>query len=98
MWPQTPSALMEAQEELASARPAPWRPAEARPLVAACFVCFGRRAPRRLQQGEPAWVGAVSMEAGRRVVDTVVVRGETRAPYEPALLALREDGAAAAVG
>jgi deoxyribonuclease V len=87
MWPRTAAELVRVQLELGELTPPPWRPAGPRPLVAGCFVCFGRRGPGR---GEPAWAAAALTRGDRRHVATVVVTGTARAPYEPGLLALRE--------
>jgi deoxyribonuclease V len=90
MWPETPLDLVRLQRELASRRPAPWRPSGPRPLVAGCFVCFARGASGRGHAGERGWAGAALMRADRHLAGTAVVAGEAAAPYEPGLLALRE--------
>jgi deoxyribonuclease V len=89
-WPSTPAELVRLQRELAIARPAPWRPARARPLVAGCFVCFARSAGGRGHAGERGWAAAAVMRADRSLGGTACVRGEAVAPYEPGRLALRE--------
>lgn len=90
MWPGTAPELIRAQHELARMEPPPWRPREPRPLVAGCFVCFGRGQGGRGSAGEPGWAAAVLMTGDRRPVGTAVVSGSAGAPYEPGLLALRE--------
>jgi deoxyribonuclease V len=90
MWPETPAELIRLQHELASAHPDLWHPAPARPLVAACFVCFARTVPAPGSAGEPGWGAATLMHSDRHVVGTAIVRGEAAAAYEPGLLALRE--------
>jgi len=87
MWPLDAESLMEAQRELAGARPEPWRP----PLdlrVGGCWVCFPRGLRGRGSAGDAAWVAAVVMR-GDRVVAQEVRRGAAGAPYLPGLLALR---------
>jgi deoxyribonuclease V len=90
MWPDTPSELIRLQRELASARPAPWRPSSPRPLVAGCFVCFPRGPSGPGRAGDRGWAGAALMRADRHLAGTAVVRGTAGAPYQPGLLALRE--------
>jgi deoxyribonuclease V len=90
MWPETASELIRLQRELASCRPAPWRPSGPRPLVAGCFVCFVRGASGPGSAGDPGWAGAALMRADRHLAGTAVVRGEAGAHYQPGLLALRE--------
>jgi deoxyribonuclease V len=85
MWPGTPAELVRAQQELAVQTPPAWRPPGPRPLLAACFVCFGRGAAK-----QSAWAAAVLMRGDRRFAGSAVVRGSAAAPYEPGLLALRE--------
>ena len=90
MWPKTPAELIRVQQELASRRPAPWRPVGPRPLIAGCFVCFAHGVRGRGYAGEPCWAAAAVMRADRQLAGTAIVRGEARAAYEPGLLALRE--------
>lgn len=90
MWPSTAPELVRVQRELAALAPPPWRPCDPRPLVAGCFVCFGRGALGRGEAGEAGWAAAVLMWSDRRPVGTAVVAGSAGAPYEPGLLALRE--------
>jgi deoxyribonuclease V len=90
MWPRTATELVRVQRELAALAPPPWRPAGPRPLVAGCFVCFGRRAAGSGGSGEPAWAAAALVRGNRRAAGTAVVAGRALAPYEPGLLALRE--------
>jgi deoxyribonuclease V len=78
------------QRELGALTPPLWRPAGPRPLVAGCFVCFGRGGAGPGRAGEPGWAAAVLMLGDRRHVATSVVTGTAGAPYEPGLLALRE--------
>ena len=63
--------------------PPPWRP-EAGLRVAGCFVCSARGKAGPGTAGEPAWAAAATETA------VAVVTGETGAPYEAGLLALRE--------
>src|ERR687898_2310063 len=90
MWPETPPELIRLQRELASWRPAPWRPSGPRPLVAGCFVCFARGASGSGRAPERGWAGAALMRADRHPAGTALVRGEAGPPYRPGLLALRE--------
>jgi deoxyribonuclease V len=89
VWPGTAAKLVRLQLELASQTPPVWRPSGPRPLVAACFVCFGR-GQRESREGEPGWAAAVLMRGSRRQAGSAVVSGSAAAPYEPGLLALRE--------
>ena len=95
MWPTTPSELIAAQRELAGARGTPWRPRVRRPLVAACFVCFGRG---RSGPVEGAWAAAALMHGDRHLLAVALVRGEAGYAYEPGLLALREGPASTTSG
>jgi deoxyribonuclease V len=90
VWPGTAAELVRVQHELAALRPPVWRPSGARPLVAGCFVCFGRGQRGPGWAGEPAWAAAVLMRGDRRQAGSAVVSGRAAAPYEPGLLALRE--------
>jgi deoxyribonuclease V len=87
MWPLDAESLMEAQRELAGARPEPWRP-PLDVLVGGCWVCFPRGLRGRGSAGDAAWVAAVVMR-GDQVVAQEVRRGAAGAPYSPGLLALR---------
>ena len=89
-WPETAAELVRVQRELASARPAPWRPSSTRPPVAGCFVCFARGVGGHGQAGERCWAAAALMRAGRELAATAIVRGAAGARYEPGRLALRE--------
>jgi deoxyribonuclease V len=90
MWPRTASELVRVQRELAVMSPPPWQPGGPRPLIAGCFVCFGRRRAGPGGAGEPAWAAAALVRGDRRHVHTAVVAGAAGAHYEPGLLALRE--------
>ena len=90
MWPRTASELVRVQRELGALTPPLWRPAGPRPLVAGCFVCFGRGGAAAGRPDEPGWAAAVLLRGDRREVGTAVVSGTAGAPYEPGLLALRE--------
>ena len=63
--------------------PPPWR-ANPGLRVAGCFVCSARGKAGPGSAGEPAWAAAATESA------VAVVTGETGAPYEAGLLALRE--------
>lgn len=88
-WPPTPEALMHAQERLGRAKPEPWAIPDYPPVVAGCFVCFGRGGSGAGSPGDQAWAAAVALH-GRRVLARSVVHGASGAAYEPGLLALRE--------
>src|SRR5437763_1585040 len=90
MWPETPAELTRLQRELASSRPAPWRPMGARPLIAGCFVCFARGVRGRGRAGERGWAAAALMRGNRQLTETAIARGEAGGPYQPGLLARRE--------
>jgi deoxyribonuclease V len=90
VWPSTASELVRVQLELGAMTPAPWRPAGPRPLVAGCFVCFGRGGAGAGRPDEPGWAAAVLLRGDRRPAGAAVVSGTAGAPYEPGLLALRE--------
>jgi deoxyribonuclease V len=90
MWPRTRSELVRVQRDLGARNPPLWRPTGPRPLVAGCFVCFGRGGTGPGRAGEPGWAAAVLMRGDRRHVATAAVAGTAGAPYEPGLLALRE--------
>jgi deoxyribonuclease V len=89
VWPGTAAELVRVQLELAAQSPSIWQPSGPRPLVAACFVCFGR-GQRDSREGEPGWAAAVLMRGAKREAGSAVVSGSAAAPYEPGLLALRE--------
>lgn len=90
LWPETPEALISAQEVLAAAAPEPWQFDVGRPLSAAgCFVCFPRGSSGAGAAGDPGWAGAALVADGEPVAVSVV-GGWARAAYEPGLLALRE--------
>jgi deoxyribonuclease V len=90
MWPRSESELVELQIQLAARRPPPWRVRAGRPMMAGCFVCFGRGIRGRGRAGEPAWASAALMRGNRGPVATALARGKAAWPYEPGLLALRE--------
>jgi deoxyribonuclease V len=90
MWPATAAELVRVQPELAALAPPVWRPSGPRPLVAGCFVCFGREQRGPGGVGEPGWAAAVLMRGDRRQAGSAIVSGGAAAPYEPGLLALRE--------
>jgi len=87
-WPGSAEELVRAQQELARAAPAAWRPTDAEPAVGGCFVCFERGPTGPGREGEPGWAGAAVVRGGLGA--EAVVRGEAGAAYEPGLLALRE--------
>jgi deoxyribonuclease V len=90
MWPGSAGELVRVQRELAVLTPPAWRPSGPRPLVAGCFVCFGRGQRLPGGAGEPGWAAAVLMLGDRRQAGCAVVSGSAAAPYQPGLLALRE--------
>jgi deoxyribonuclease V len=90
VWPSNPAELVRAQRELAVLSPPGWQPAAPRPLVGGCYVCFGRSEVDRAIAGERGWAAAALMRGNRGLVESAVVAGAARAPYEPGLLALRE--------
>jgi deoxyribonuclease V len=81
--------LIAAQDALADARPAPWRPPAGRLTTGACVVCFARGRSGPGARGDRAWAAGVAL-CGRAPVARCVVAGEARAPYEPGMLARRE--------
>ena len=91
-WPRTRDELEGLQRILAErskAEPA-WRPPDDRPTrVGAVFIASRRRRVGLGTAGDPAWVAAVVMVAGR-AVDSVVIEGAFDSPYAPGLLALRQ--------
>src|SRR4051812_48250041 len=86
MWPADEAELERAQDAVAAAAPAPWRP-DGEPLIGACFVCFGRGLGGRGTRGEPGWAAAALDGPGGAVA---AVRGVAGAPYVAGRLALRE--------
>jgi deoxyribonuclease V len=58
--------------------------------VAGCYVCFARGAPGAAERGSAAGATAVLMREDRPI-QSAVAAGMAGAPYEPGLLALRED-------
>ena len=88
-WPATAEALVAAQRELASARPAPWQPRDGARAVAGCFVCFARGRVGPGAAGEPGWAAAALL-VDQDCVRIAVVTGRAAAPYVPGLLALRD--------
>lgn len=89
MWPAEPDSLITLQESLAAAA-APILEFDPDLPIGGCYVCFARGGTGAGQAGEPAWAAAASTRRGRRGSATVVVAGESGAPYQPGLLALRE--------
>lgn len=83
-WPATEAALLAVQRDLASARPALWRPPDRRPAVAGCFLCFERGRVGPGAAGDPGWAAAAF---GSHLM---VITGAAPAPYVPGLLALRD--------
>lgn len=82
-WPGTREELIEEQQRLATLDPPLWRPdPDAR--IGGCFVCFARGGTGPGHTGDPAWAAASARD------DTALVEGESGAPYEAGLLALRE--------
>jgi deoxyribonuclease V len=79
-WPTDADALIDAQRALGEQRPEPWRPADA-PRVGGAFACFAGDGPGHA--GETVWAAAAVGD------ETATALGETLAPYEPGLLALR---------
>jgi deoxyribonuclease V len=87
-WPATEEALLAAQQELASACPAPWRPGAGPLAVAGCFVCFSRGRIGPGAAAEPGWAAAALVGDDRTRI--AVVTGQAQAPYAAGLLALRD--------
>jgi deoxyribonuclease V len=89
-WPGSEHELIERQEQLARAAPAPWRPPEGPYSLGGCFVCFPRGEPSGPgAKGDPAWAAAALARPGGRYVEAVAT-GAAGAAFEPGLLALRE--------
>jgi deoxyribonuclease V len=82
-WPPRREELIEEQLRLAALGPATWR-FEPEAQIGGVFVCFARGKSGPGQAGDAAWAAAC---IGR---GTTMVPGYAGAPYEPALLALRE--------
>jgi deoxyribonuclease V len=88
-WPDSPTELIAAQQELARATPPPWEPPAVALRVGGCFVCFARGETGPGAKGDAAWAAAVVVFEGR-VEKSAVLAGVAGASYEPGLLALRE--------
>lgn len=84
MWPTTADELIREQEKLARATPPLFRPSGV-VAIGGCFVCFARAKTGHGDAGDLGWAGAAVL---RR--EGAVVTGKAGAPYQPALLALRE--------
>jgi deoxyribonuclease V len=82
-WPRTRDELIEEQLLLATLVPEPWL-FEPSARIGGVFVCFERGQTGPGREGDQAWAAASVGE------ETVFVRGQAGAPYEPGLLALRE--------
>jgi deoxyribonuclease V len=89
MWPTTREELISVQTELGDLRPEPWNPPEPIRLIGGCFICYPRGHVGKRVDGDRYWAAAVCLE-DNEVAAVEVVVGETAAPYEPGLLALRE--------
>ena len=83
-WPDTPEALIAAQDALAAERPEPWRPG-ADPRIAGCFVCFPSDDPGPGGAGDAAWAAAAVINPPQ----SATVEGTTGGEYRPGLMALR---------
>lgn len=89
MWPADAEELVAAQQELAAARPEPWRPSSTAGLgVGGCWATFPRGLTGPGAAGDRAWAAAVTVYDGR-VTASRVVDGAAGARYTPGLLALR---------
>jgi deoxyribonuclease V len=87
MWPVDADSLIACQEELATADPPAWQPAEGI-RIGGCWVCFPRGLTGPGAAGDPAWAAAVVL-AGEEMVAEAVTEGVAGAAYQPGLLALR---------
>ena len=87
-WPATKRALIDHQVALGRATLPLWRP-RGGDAVGGCFVCFTRGPSGPGRVGEPGWAGAAVVRDGV-LAATAAVEGTAGAPYEAALLALRE--------
>jgi deoxyribonuclease V len=88
-WPIDAGELTRVQEGLARAAPPAWVPGPGRLLVAGCYVCFARGVTEAGAAGDPGVAGA-AVTRGRRLLAAATFAGPAGAPYQPALLALRE--------
>lgn len=88
MWPSDAEGLVTAQQTLAEAAPEPWRPGGRTARIGGCWACFPRGFSGPGAAGDPAWVAAVLLHAGR-LTDRHVAAGTAAASYVPGLMALR---------
>jgi deoxyribonuclease V len=88
-WPIDAAELIRVQEGLARAAPPAWVPAPGRLLVGGCYVCFASGTTGAGAAGDLGVAGA-AVTRGRRLLAAATAAGRAGAPYQPALLALRE--------
>jgi deoxyribonuclease V len=88
-WPIDAAELIRVQEGLARAAPPAWVPAPGRLLVGGCYVCFASGTTGAGAAGDLGVAGA-AVTRGRRLLAAATASGRAGAPYQPALLALRE--------
>lgn len=88
-WPESPQSLIDEQQRLAAAAPAPWQPPDSGWSAAGCFVCFARGIPGPGAAGDPGWAAAALLRTDG-TASVAVIRGRAGYQYVPGLLALRE--------
>lgn len=88
-WPESPQSLIDEQQRLAAAVPAPWQPPDSGWSAAGCFVCFARGIPGPGAVGDPGWAAAALLRTDGTTA-IALVRGRAGYEYVPGLLALRE--------
>jgi deoxyribonuclease V len=88
MWPEDADALVARQHQLAGLTQESWVPPVGERCVAGCWVCLPRGYSGPGDAGDAAHSAAVAVCDGR-LVDLVVRKGVSGAPYTPGLLALR---------
>ncbi len=89
MWPTTCEELISVQNRLGAANPEPWNPTEPVRLIGGCFICYPKGHVGKGIVGDRYWAAAACVR-DNEIAAIEVIAGETTAPYEPGLLALRE--------
>jgi deoxyribonuclease V len=89
MWPTTQEELISIQNELGEIHPEPWEPIGPIRLIGGCFICYPKSHAGKGTAGDRYWAAAVCL-IDNQPAAVQVISGETTAPYEPGLLALRE--------